>query len=119
MGISEVRFRVFFFFLCSFSGFEVARRATTGLKGKLRWGFLFDLEVLRLIARSAIVLDKAARLLRGGGVPRLSAPPFLQEKRGGNEPPHNEPRERGNFALCLNHLPFILITLYVWITNFN
>ena len=55
------------FFLCSFRGFEAARRATVGLQGKPHWGFLFVLEVLKSIARSAIVLDKAASLLRGGG----------------------------------------------------
>ena len=54
-------------------------------------------------------------------VARFSPPPSLssREKEVENEPPHNEPRERGNFAFCLDHLLLILITLYVWIPHFN
>ena len=48
----------------------------------------------------------------------LRPPLVFRGQEVGNGPPHNEPRERGDFALCLDHLLLILVTLYVWTTPF-
>ena len=48
----------------------------------------------------------------------LCPPQIFRGQEVENEPPHNEPRERGEFAFCLDHLLLILITLSVWITQF-
>ena len=51
---------------------------------------------------------------------RVSPPPrIFRGHEVGNEPPHNEPTERGDFTFCLDHLFLILLTLYVWTTHFN
>ena len=52
-------------------------------------------------------------------VARFSAPPqVFRGQEVGNGPPHNEPRERGDFAWCLDPLLLILSTLYVWTAQF-